>query len=191
MGAQPSRRKSDLFEPDELVALARHDIEQDRIEDALSKLKQVLAQPKPFAEGIVIAARLYAQLGLFKRAQELFEQYLAINPNAPVETFQLGMAHFDSGEFPQAQQLWEKLLKLQPTHPPALFYSGLMAAQQGKIADAKHQLDILLKSAPEDNLYFGRAKELLKSIDDGLQIAIAKESHSSALATPNAYGTEH
>jgi hypothetical protein len=42
-------------------------------------------------------------------------------------------------------------------------------AQQGRMADAKHAIEILMKSAPADNLYFGRGKELLQSIDTDLR----------------------
>jgi tetratricopeptide (TPR) repeat protein len=159
----------DAFELDELVALARVDIERGVLDQALLRLKQVLADKNPPGEALGMAARLYAQLGLFTRAATLYQRFLETSPGAVTETFQLGMTHFDAGQTDDALKIWEGLLKEFPTHPPALFYKGLVLAQQGRMADAKHAIEILMKSAPADNLYFGRGKELLQSIDTDLR----------------------
>lgn len=70
------------FEVDELVALARLDMDRGNVEAALSKLKQVLAGADPLSEAQAMAARLYAQLGLFERARPLYQAYLQSNPEA-------------------------------------------------------------------------------------------------------------
>jgi tetratricopeptide (TPR) repeat protein len=161
-----AQKGASVFDADELLALVKYDIEKGEIEKALAKIKELLAEKKPPTEIYAIAARTYAQLGLFERAKENFKNYLKENPEATVETFQLGMAHFDCGEKDEALSIWEEVLKKEPVNPPALFYRGLALAQTGKIADAKQALDTLLKSAAADNLYFGRAKELLQAINN-------------------------
>jgi tetratricopeptide (TPR) repeat protein len=153
------------FDAEELLALARLDLEKGDPEGALAKLKELLAETKPAAEAIALSARVYAQLRLHIRAKDLFKRYLAIHPDAVDETFQLGMVSFDGGNASEALALWGKVLKKQPTHPPALFYSGLALARDGKTADAKRSLDILLQSAAPDNLYVNQAKGLLEAID--------------------------
>jgi tetratricopeptide (TPR) repeat protein len=155
------------FDSDELMALVKLDIEKGEIEKALLKIKEILADKNPPVEAYAIAARTYAQLGLFERAKDNFKAYLKANPEATIEAFQLGMVHFDSGENEAALSMWDAILKKEPVHPPALFYRGLLLAQTGKLADAKQSLDTLLKSAAVDNLYFGRAKELLQAINAG------------------------
>ena len=171
---------SDVFDLDELVALARNDIERGVLDQALRRLKQVLADKNPPSEALGMAARLYAQLGLFPKAAGLYQRFLETNPGAVTETFQLGMTQFDAGHTNEALKVWEGLLKEYPTHPPALFYKGLVLAQQGRAADAKHVLEILMKSTPVDNLYFGRGKELLQSID----VDLRSELSGSAADTP-------
>ncbi len=153
------------FDIDELTALARLDIEQGRTEQALAKLKRVLAgSPAAAPDAVGMAARLYAQLGLFQRAQPLFEQYLSVRPESIEEEFQLGMVQLDKGDSEQALKTWEGMLERQPIFPPALFYCAVVLSRQGRIADARRNLDVLLQTASADNLYFGKGKELLHSL---------------------------
>lgn len=180
------------FDGPELVALARADVEQNRLDRALAKLKRALTLSDIPAEGYAVAARLYGQLGLFDRAKDLFERYLKVAPDAVLETFQLGMTHYDAGEMDQALAVWDKLLVGQPVHPPALFYKGLVLAQSGQAADALQTLDVLLKSASADNLYFGRAKELKQAIEGGMQPSDPGGAAPAPAGLPrDAYKTEH
>lgn len=182
------------LDADELLALVKLDLEKGEIEKALIKLKGVLAHKNPPVEAYAILARTYAQLGLFERAKDNFKIYLKANPDATVESFQLGMTHYDSGESEQALAIWEQILKKEPIHPPALYYRGLALAQLGKLADAKQALDTLLKSAAADNLYFGRARELLQAINNG-QIQASKNGGEQEPVTKvmpkDAYTLEH
>jgi tetratricopeptide (TPR) repeat protein len=166
------------FEADEITALARLDIEQGRIEQALVKLKHLLAGSSVPAEAIGMAARLYAKLGLFERAKGLFERYLTIRPDSIEEEFQLGMVQLDKGDSDQALATWEGLLRRLPTFPPGLFYSALVLHRQGKIAEAVRNLNVLMKTAPADNLYFGRSRELLQSIERDASQQPAAVSHA-------------
>ena len=153
------------LDSDELVALARVDIERGAFTDALLKIKQVLADQSPPAEALALGGRLYAQLGLWQRARPCYERYLQANPNAVTEAFELGMVRFDSGDAAEARKIWSDLLGRQPTHPPSLFYRALALAQGNNAADARKDLDVLLKSASPDNLYFGRGRDLLRALD--------------------------
>lgn len=187
---------SDELDSAELLALARLAIERNDIESALIKLKKVIAASEPPIEAVSMAARVYAQLGLFERAEKLYEQYLDKHPDAVVERFQLGMTRFDSGKPAQALETWERVLKEQPVHPPALFYKSLALAQSGKTGEAKQILDGLLKSIPADNLYFGRGKELLQAIEAGRTASVATQKSANggakvATLPPDAYRTEH
>jgi tetratricopeptide (TPR) repeat protein len=152
-----------------------------------------LREKSPPGEAYAVTARLYAQLGLFERAQVLLKQYLQLHPDAVLEAFQLGMTHFDAGQTNEALDIWERILKQHPVHPPALFYKGMALAQQGKATEARQALEVLLKSAPADNLYFGRGKELLAGLDTGQLISPAAKAGvagASKLAK-DAYKTEH
>lgn len=153
------------FTQEELIALAQHDMEQGRMEGALHKLKQVVQQETAPAFGLALAAKLYAQLRLFPSAKALYERYLALDPHSPEIAFELGMVHFDMGDTEAALAIWHRLLDTVPNFPPALFYAALALSRSQRLADAKRHLDVLLQTAAEDNLYFGRGKELLQEID--------------------------
>lgn len=185
-----SKNTTALFDAQELFALARLDLERGSLEQALHKIKQLLADPEIPNEAFGFAGRLYAQLGLWDRAKELFHRHLKLNPESVTEAFQLGMVHFDTAQTDEALKIWTELLQREPAHPPALFYCGLALAQRGKITEARHSLDVLLKSAPADNLYFGRAQELLKSID-AQQPSNNLQKEALPSVSKDAYKTEH
>jgi tetratricopeptide (TPR) repeat protein len=159
------RDRLDSFSADELLALARRDLDGGRIEEALLKLKKLIAGADLLVDALPYAARLYAQLGLMEKARDCYRRYLKVQPDATLESFELGITYFEGGEGAEAKKLWDKVLGSQPTHPPTLFYSGLLAAREGRIPDARRNLDVLFKSTPADNLYVTRGKELLRDLD--------------------------
>ena len=179
------------LDSDELVALARVDIERGAFSDALLKIKQVLADPEPPAQAFALGGRLYAQLGLWQRARPCYERYLQTNPNAVTEAFELGMVRFDSGDAVEARKIWSNLLGKQPTHPPSLFYRALALAQENNAADARKDLDVLLKSAPPDNLYFGRGRDLLRAIDSQPATTPGASTASTTLRIPTKDAYKH
>jgi tetratricopeptide (TPR) repeat protein len=156
---------TDRFEKDELLALARLDLEKGRVEEALRKLKAAIAERDPAAEALPLAARIYAQLGLTERAQACYRKYLAARPDAVLESFELGMTHFDRGDAGEAEALWRDVLERVPTHPPTLFYRALLHARAGRMPEARRDLDVLFQAVPADNLYVGRGRELLQELD--------------------------
>ena len=128
--AKKSEKVDDQFDCEELVALARIDMEQNRLDRALSRLKRALVENSGHDQANLLAARVYAQLGLFDRAEQGFKTFLESNPEAIIERFQLGMSLFDSGKASDALVAWDEVLKAEPTYPPALFYKALANAKR-------------------------------------------------------------
>jgi tetratricopeptide (TPR) repeat protein len=168
------------LDSEELLALAKIDMDQGRMDQALIKMKHILNTDKGNSEALSMAGKIYAQLSLFDKAKNCFKQFLELQPESIIDKFQFGMVHFDSGDQDTALSIWNELLTKQPTHPPSLFYKGLLLAQKNNIADARATLSILLQSAPADNLYFGRAKELLQAIDKGGAIEASGEGNGGS-----------
>ena len=177
-----NKNQYDLFDKDELLALSRLDIENGRLDEALLKLKRVLSEAQPPAKAIAMTARLYAQLGLFDRAELLFRRYVELDPEAVTELFQLGMSLFDGGKIEEAVEVWDKVLNLQSFYPPAIFYKGLVLAQKGEVDAARTQLDELLRKIPTDNLYFSRARDLMQELDNSRVIASQTEEFDTLVA---------
>lgn len=155
----------DVFDAEELVAFAKLDIESQRLDGALQKLKQAYTLPGAPSEIDSLLAKTYAELKLFDRAAFHYEACLAREPEAVTERFQYGMIHFDQGMKSRALAIWEDVLQLWPTHEACLFYASLVHAEQGEESETRRKLDILFKSAPIDNLYLKRGKGLLQELD--------------------------
>jgi tetratricopeptide (TPR) repeat protein len=153
------------LELEESLALARHQVQHGDFERALARLKPLVALAQPPADSLAMIARVYAQLGLMERAQGAFRRYLESHPGAAHETFELGVTYFDQGDDAQALEHWTQALAIVPTHPPALFFSAAALSRSGKAADARRHLEVLFNSAPADNLYVGRARDLLKTLE--------------------------
>jgi tetratricopeptide (TPR) repeat protein len=167
---------------EESLALARHQVQHGDFERALARLKALVALPQPPADSLAMIARVYAQLGLMERAQGAFRRYLESHPGAAHETFELGATYFDQGNDARALEHWTQALVIAPTHPPALFFSAAALSRSGKNADARRHLEVLFNSAPADNLYVERARDLLKTLD------AAQAGAESGVPTPTPYG---
>ena len=153
------------FDPDELLALCRDHLEQNRIEDALLKIKELLihANPPPGTHGL--AARIYARLRLYDRSIGYLQHCLEQEPDSIERQLELAMVYQDSGDADTALRHWDAMLQRHPLMPPALFNAAWLLAQRKQIADASRHIEVLLQTAPEDNLYVGRACELQQMLN--------------------------
>jgi tetratricopeptide (TPR) repeat protein len=88
------------------------------------------------------------------------------------------MVHYDSGDLDGAIKIWQDVLDKEPTYPPALFYRALGLANQNNTAEALQHLDVLIKSAPADNLYFERGRELIRSIEQNNPAKIEQDEEA-------------
>lgn len=151
----------------ELLALARLDMKAERLDQALIKLKQGLSRKDSDSVPELLAelGRLYARLGLRDRARDYLERFLAMQPDAIPERFQLGMVYFEDGNRARAVPLWEQVLRHAPLHPPALYHVAVSNAQDGQLERAWTLCRTVLDKVEASNLYFERSKELLQKIE--------------------------
>lgn len=179
------------LEKDENLALVQWYIEQNQLDKALINIKS-LVSANPTNEVLLTGARLYAQLRLFERAQKLFNQYLEVEPEALPVRFQLGMTQFETGNNEAALTTWQSILSAQPHNPPALFYSALALLQLGQAESALSHLQTIMQHIDIDNLYYGKAKDLLSQLDKDPNFRETKKS-MEAFSTGNKdiYSTEH
>lgn len=156
------------LDPDELLALCRDHLEQNRIEEALLKLKALLAYSNPPAGTHGLAARVYARLRLYDRAIGHLQHCLEQEPDSIERQFELAMVYQDSGDVDTALRHWDAMLVRHPLMPPALFNAAWLLAQKKQIADANRHIEVLLQTSPEDNLYVGRARELQQVLNSAV-----------------------
>ena len=164
------------FDNEELLALAKDDLKNNNLENALLKLKSILESSDVSHEATQVGAQLYAQLGLFNKAEQLFRQCLENEPRHEGVQFQLGMTLYDQNKRDDALNIWLDVLKENELHPPALFYTGLVLAQNGEHTKAINYLQSIIVNINSENLYFSRAQELLQNLKNGVENSIAAES---------------
>lgn len=174
------------FDAEELVALARADLRLNRQDRALQKLKAAVRDPNCPPAGASLLGQVYADLGLFKRAQEWLGRYIELNPKSPTELFQLGLTHLELGDRDQAKSLWSSVLELMPNHPPALYFTAVAATMDGRSDDARRDLLQLFRSAAPDNQYVQQGKELLSRLDANIETT---KPVPTAYAVPSSGGT--
>ncbi|MCG8671035.1 MAG: tetratricopeptide repeat protein [Pseudomonadales bacterium] len=154
------------FDAEELIALSQLDLENNNVAGALEKIKAALDYQDCPVVANALAAKIYAQLKLHHKAKPLFATFLEANPNAVTERFQLGMVNLESGEQQTALEIWGNILEVEPTHAPSLYFSAIANLELNNRDDAERHLNVLLQSAPSDNLYFGKGKELLDDLNN-------------------------
>ena len=184
--------ESKEFDADELLALARLDLRKGAMADALSRLKSAIngfPESCP-AQAHLELGRVYAQLSLFDRAETSFRRYLQSVSDDVNALFQLGMVRFDSGHRSDAVDIWNQVLGSDPVHPPALYFVSVALSLDGHNEQAIERLRVLMSTAPTDNLYFGKARELLASLA-GASPAPKQDVEALRTLTKDSYGTPH
>lgn len=182
-----------IFDADELFALARLDLKQGRLAQALAKLKSITQGDDAPAGAYSVCGHLYLQLELPDRAERMFLKHLAAHPGAPDEMFMLGSLRLRTGDNAQALQLWDQLLDQFPTYTPALMYRAVMRAQGGQPTAARQDLEALMKCTPVESPFFKPAKELLQRLDAQLPVdtaAIPTTPYGAAALAGVGYGVE-
>jgi len=104
------------------------------------------------------------------------------------------MTQYDSNNNKESISTWSTILKEQPYNPPALFYSALAHLKEGNQEQAITMLQTILTQIPTDNLYFGKAKELISDLerDPAFRGAANKvNAAGSNLTNKDIYSTEH
>lgn len=155
----------DILDFEELIVLAKLDLEANNLSDALVKLK-LAHSSNGNSESLVMLARLYARLGLFDKSVPLFQEYLKENPDALHEKFQYGMSLFDNNQDEEALEVFEDIIDSEEAiHPPAMFYSTLILSKQNKNEAAVSRLIKILSTVDDKNLFYRRAHEELSQLN--------------------------
>lgn len=142
-----SASKSNL-DSEELVHLAIKSSEQNNNEDAILKLKQAIVQSPDNANAHFMLGAIYAELGMYERAQQCFQAAILANPELHIASFQSGLLQITSGELDSAKQVWSNLDSLGEDHYLVLFKNGML-----DLAVDKHEqaVDKITKGLQNNN----------------------------------------
>lgn len=165
---------------DELLSLAHYDLEHERLDAALIKLKTaVLRNDEHGEKAKPVLAQLYARLGLLEKSQVLFEDFIGCHPECCHERFLLGVIYQDQGQRENSLVQWNAVLKISENYPPALYHKALSLLDAEQAEEAHTLLQQLIGTAPADNIYVEKANELFTSrgLNKFTQAVPGYESH--------------
>lgn len=155
----------DIFNTDEVLALAELDLERENFQDSLYKLKYLSQQGVVNDELDAMLGSAYAKLKLFNSAAEHYDRLLERNDTRLHERFQLGMVNYELGNNDVAIKCWDRVLETEPFYPPVLFHKALLLIELNQTEDAKRLLNALLGAVEETNYYAEQATNILKELD--------------------------
>ncbi len=130
VGASVSRRNleerprgdpKDKIELYNLLKLAGTDSVQDRIDDAIAKVKQALADDPDIVEGYTMLGNLHIKAKRPEQAIEAYRRALALDPEHEGATFSLALAYKQAGRMADAEAGFERSQELDPRSGKALW----------------------------------------------------------------------
>ncbi|MCU7934031.1 MAG: tetratricopeptide repeat protein [Candidatus Thiodiazotropha sp. (ex Dulcina madagascariensis)] len=122
----------DRLEADELMHLALHASNNNRPDEAISLLKDLINKTPYNAEALYLLGALHAEIGMYDRAKEEISKALEYEPNLVPARFQLGLLHLTSGNVDLAEETWSDLEKLGEKDCFFLFKRGLLSLAQDR-----------------------------------------------------------
>ncbi len=157
--------KTDQTVTDKVQAATRH-ARDGRFDEAITALKEILAEDPRHEISRGMLAAIYLQLGMHEKACAHFEQLLEINPGNPLARFQLGMAHFSAGEAERAIATWEDLLA-QEGEFMAHFHTGLALLQLAQPERAREMFEAAKLAMPASHPLLPQLEALLAGQQGG------------------------
>lgn len=186
MAAEPKPpRKKGEWSADTTVALAELRVEnaytndkteadRDKLLDSARNLYQSALKTDPKHKGAMLGlGKLYARLGEMNKADEMYRQYLALNPKDHATMHEVAMAHAKRKDFAGAAAWCEQALKADPENRGYRKTLGFCLTHAGKWDDGFAVLCDVMSEA-EARYTMARALTSLNQPEMGKQqLAIA------------------
>lgn len=133
------------LDTEELFRLALLDVQADRHDAAIVKLKRMIVLAPSDSRAHFLLAAEHAELGLYDRAEDGMRRALDIDGELHTARFQLGLLQYTRGNAADAAATWSGLEKLGPGDPLVLFKSALLNIQAGSLDPAIQELESALE----------------------------------------------
>jgi tetratricopeptide (TPR) repeat protein len=136
---------------------------EKKLDTAITTLKQALALVPGDVESLRLIARLLADSGKEKEAQEYLAKLPAAAAADSAALLSAGIRHFNDGEMAEALAELDRVVKENPKLPEAYYYRGLAYLSLGKIAEGKAAFRKLLELDPKSR-FADEVEELLEAL---------------------------
>jgi tetratricopeptide (TPR) repeat protein len=165
------RDHTDARPPEQMQAQPADMPHPPRVE--IAPLEQAVAANPNDARALLRLANGLQDNGAYRRAIDVYDRYLAIEPDDPDARVDVGVCYFELGRadstgamrhFETARKEMEMALKKRPDHQPAAFNLGIVALNAGDLETS--------------NRWFKRAVELGPQTDLGRRAQRILEQHS-------------
>jgi arylsulfatase A-like enzyme/cytochrome c-type biogenesis protein CcmH/NrfG len=131
---------------DVAVQLALDDLQFQRVEQAIERLRHVVSESREHVAARVYLGQALEQNGEFDEAVTWYQDALRLKPDHPDALVHLGAAKVSQGAVAEAIPLFREALRVDPHSAPAHFNLGLALGKTGDLPQAIRQLDAALRS---------------------------------------------
>jgi tetratricopeptide (TPR) repeat protein len=139
-------------DPKQKISYLKHEIEayvrQNNLAVAKAKNDEILKQDPKDPEARGLRATFLLDKGEVTAAMTELQSVVTAKPNNFVARFNLGRAHFASGQYEQARQEFDKAIELRPDYLPARLAQTQVALLRGDLEAANRYADETMKIAP-------------------------------------------
>ncbi|MBF0502406.1 MAG: tetratricopeptide repeat protein [Candidatus Riflebacteria bacterium] len=155
--------KLNSHDPESLANLAYLSaVQGENLDEALKMAQEAVAADGSRAEFHHTLGWVWFRKGEMDKAIGELEESIKLKPAYVLARYNLGLAHYLSGNFAPALKAFETVLADRPDHAKAAMFRALTLARMGKNADAVTGLEALQKRLPEKTALAGVAGDLAK-----------------------------
>ena len=124
-----------------LLKLAGSDSVAGKLDDAIAKVRTVLAADPEVIEAHTILGNIHAKAGRHLEAIRAYQQALAVDPEHEGAAWSLALAYRQAGKLPEARAGFERVLQLNPRGAKALYQLAELSVSQRDFVGAAATLE--------------------------------------------------
>lgn len=151
-----------------LLKLAGSDSVAGRVDEAIAKVRQVLATDPEVMEAHTMLGNMHVKAGRLPDAIKAYQQALAVDPEHEGAAWSLALAYRQAGKLDEARAGFERVFELNPRGAKALYQLADVAMRRGEFAKAADTLEQGLKLDADRSAFLvrlGEARLELKQLD--------------------------
>lgn len=155
--------KRDPFNPDYLIAMARINIQENKLDQARNLLKDAINLKPDYAVSNFMLAQVEAGSGNLEEAIKKTKDTYFLAPNDIGVLFQLGLLYYQNKEYANAKTVFEKSVSLNENYSNARYFLGLIYDIEGKKAEALREFEKIASLNPENT----EVKKIINNLKEG------------------------
>jgi arylsulfatase A-like enzyme/Flp pilus assembly protein TadD len=147
------------------------DLEEDRYEDALPRLEQVVKQEPNAATGLLQLGRVLVHLKQYDRALPVLQKAVGKMPDSAMAHYELGLALVKTGQWEAALPEMSAAVTHNPKSAQLHFYLAAVYARLKQVPEAAKEFETTLQLDPKHfdaNLLYGRMMFLERNLAGAL-----------------------